>query len=74
MPGPWGALDRAPQILFLFSFKTVECLEDVFSCNPPALYQSKYTLILNTEKKNQHSVYFQHSNFSVGPFGPSPVA
>ena len=30
---------------FPFSFKTVEFLADVFSCNPLALDQRKYTLI-----------------------------
>ena len=25
-------------------------------------------------KKNQHWVYFYHSNLKVGPFGPPPVA
>ena len=25
-------------------------------------------------RKNQHWVYFYHSNLKVGPFGPSPVA
>ena len=29
------------QILFNFSFKTVEFFSDVFSCNPFTLYQSK---------------------------------
>ena len=31
------------QIAFLFSFKTVEFVAHVFSCNPLALYQRKYT-------------------------------
>ena len=25
-------------------------------------------------RKNQHSIYFSHSNLKVGPFGPPPVA
>ena len=27
-----------------------------------------------TPRKNQHWVYFYHSNLKVGPFGPPPVA
>ena len=46
------------QILFPFSFKNVEFLADVFSCNPPALYQSKYKSFLNTEEEEKIIILF----------------
>ena len=50
-----------------------EVLPDVFSCNPVTLYQRKIYKS-KIPRKNQHWVYFYHSNLKVGPFGPPPVA
>ena len=62
MPLPWfnsflnpkateGYIKVQTQILFPFSFKTVELLAEVFSCNPLTFYQRKYASIQNTENK-----------------------
>ena len=59
--------------IFFFFFKTVEFFADVFSCNPLTLYQRKMYKF-RIPRKNQHWVYFYHSNLKVGQFGPPPVA